>query len=55
MTAIEKLLAINTVTVIDQNDKHAQQKIDTLEKIHAYYFIKYEIPNIKIGEYCIVL
>ena len=55
MKAIDKLRAINTVTVIDQNDKQAQQKIDTLEKIHAYYFIKYEIPNIRIGKYCIVL
>ena len=54
MTAIEKMRALNTVTMIAEDDPQAQDKIDTLEQIGARYFILYSNPDLKIGKNCIV-
>ena len=52
MTAIEKIRALNTVTVIDEDDPKAQNKIDTLEGIGAKYKVNGDPFKFKIGIWC---
>ncbi len=54
MTGIEKLKALRTVTLINDDDPNAQKLIDECEDIGAFYFMVYTARGLKIGKHCIV-
>ncbi len=54
MKGVDKLKALRTVTMVNENDVLAQSKIDTLENINAKYFILYSAGALNIGHNCIV-